>query len=184
MLQTDEGRVLSPEEVAAVQTADTLLQADNEVIRTHSDLETAEGNLHEKGLAFGRALIAFCEEYKRKGKGWLEKLPELGVSVAKAYYWIYAVEGKSNNRHKKYWDDTEFCATQNSDATAEATDGSNPTEPKPSSGRSRDGDICEVKLLLSVQQKDVFKEAAKKLVGFNGSKTPHEAVSLAHDMSG
>ena len=186
MRQTDKGRELSREEMAAYQVADTLLHADNEVVRTYRDLDKAESNLHEKGLAFGRALIAFREEYKRKGKGWLEKLHSFGVSEAKAYYWIREVEGKPNNRHRRYWDDREFCVTQNSSTTTESVDtppntdkGSEPNEGSSRIGPSHSDAICEIKLLLLANQKKVFLSAAKKLVGFGNSTNYHQAVFQA-----
>lgn len=111
---TAKARILSREEIAQIEAADTLLQAENSLVRAYTELSSAESDLHEKGMAFGRAMIAFRHEYKRKGKGWLARIPELGISEAKAYYWIHEVEGKPTNRHHRYWNDQASCVTQKS----------------------------------------------------------------------
>jgi hypothetical protein len=130
---TEEGRAFSQEEITTANANDALLRAENEVNRANKNLSSAEGNLHEKGLALGRAVIALREEYKRRGNGYLDRLPALGVSRAKAYYWINEVEGKPNNRHRRYEDEREFCVTQNSPAS-DANPGVSEPEPESEPG--------------------------------------------------
>ena len=187
------GRIFSPQQIAEVEAADTLLHADNAVARAYTELTTTEANLHEKGLVFGQAMIAFREAYKRKGKGWLARLPALGISQAKAFYWIYEIEKKPNDRHRRYWadlesaappnpgNDREFCVTQSS-IPASAIDSNPPADPAKPRKRSRKGsgtagdDTVEVKIYLSAKQKEKFQAAAKKLVGLGGSTNLHEAI--------
>jgi hypothetical protein len=113
MSTTDKGYIFNAEQVAAVVAKDTKLQAENEVRRTFIELQGAEGNSHEKGLAFGRAMIKFREENPRN---WMKALEALRLpgGYHKAKYWINEVEGTPNNRHLKYDDDRYFCVTQNS----------------------------------------------------------------------
>jgi len=101
MPKKDEGRVLTPEEVAAVN--DPILTAENEAVNRATALEGAEGSLDTVGRAFGEAMMALRKA--TKGKDWMVRLKRLGISYHKAYYWTNVVEGKSNNRHKRYEQD-------------------------------------------------------------------------------
>ena len=112
MSKLNECRVFSREEVAAANASDMGLQAENAASRAYYELTGAEGSLHEKGVAFGHALVALREILKPH-KSWMQEVTRLGFKYSKVAYWINVVEGKSNNRHLTYELDDQLCVTQN-----------------------------------------------------------------------
>jgi hypothetical protein len=101
MAKKDEGRVFTPEQMALV--CDPVLNAENEAVNQARALEVAEGSLETVGRAFGEAMLVLRKA--TKNKDWMQRLKRLGINYHKAYYWINVVEGKSNNRHKRYEQD-------------------------------------------------------------------------------
>lgn len=62
----------------------------------------AEEAFNATGKAFGQAVVELREEIKASGdRDFMARLELLGISYAKARYWMDAVEGKPMNRHKK-----------------------------------------------------------------------------------
>lgn len=106
--RTTKGRSFTPEEIA--QTDQARLAAENEVIQTHTALENAETDQHERGLALARALKQLKEACK--GKDYMARLTALGIKYERARYWTDVLDGRRTNRHKDYWLD-ELGATPN-----------------------------------------------------------------------
>jgi len=81
-----------------IQTPNT--DAEKKAVECFAALEVAERNFTE-GLEFGRAVIEIRTEIKSSGgKNWMQRLEELGITYAKARYWIAVVEGKPAQRSK------------------------------------------------------------------------------------
>jgi hypothetical protein len=99
--QHDKGRTLTPEEISAIPNP--VLDAENEAITKAKALEANEGNLETAGRAFGEAILALRKVTKRKD--YMVRLERLGISYDKARYWLNVVEGKSNDRHRRYFEE-------------------------------------------------------------------------------
>jgi hypothetical protein len=72
--------------------------AERKVVECFAVLEIAELNF-EPGKEFGSALVKLREEIKKSGgRNFMERLEQLGITYAKARYWIAVVEGKPISR--------------------------------------------------------------------------------------
>lgn len=99
--QNDKGRTLTPEEISAI--ANPVLEAENDAVTKAKALEAHEGNVETAGRAFGEAILALKKA--TKGKDFMVRLERLRISYDKARYWVNVVEGKSNNRHLRYFEE-------------------------------------------------------------------------------
>ena len=99
--QHNKGRTLTPEEIAAIPNP--ILDAENDAVAKAKALEANEGNLETAGRAFGEAILALKKA--TKGKDFMVRLERLHISYDKARYWVNVVEGKSNNRHRRYFEE-------------------------------------------------------------------------------
>jgi hypothetical protein len=75
-------------------------ETERRVVETFNALERAESEFNP-GVEFGKAVIELRKEIKATGRGkWMERLNQLGITYAKARYWIAVVEGEPINRGK------------------------------------------------------------------------------------
>src|SRR5271166_1446464 len=99
--QDDKRRTLTPEEIATIPNP--VLDAENDAVTKAKALKDNEGNLETAGRAFGEAILALKKA--TKGKDFMARLERLGINDDKARYWVNVVEGKSNNRHLRYFEE-------------------------------------------------------------------------------
>jgi hypothetical protein len=99
--QHDQGRTLTPEEIAAIPKP--ILKAENDAVTKAKALEANEGNVETAGRAFGEAILTLKKV--ANGKDFMARLERLAILYEKARYWIDVVEGKSNNRHRRYFEE-------------------------------------------------------------------------------
>jgi hypothetical protein len=75
--------------------------AERRALQSFVQLQAAEADCRSVGLAFGHAVVALREEIKTKrGRDFMERLKQLGISQEKARYWMAKAERKKTNRHK------------------------------------------------------------------------------------
>src|SRR5271165_1205918 len=99
--QHNKGRTLTPEEISAI--TDPVLDAENDAVTKAKALEANEGNLETAGRAVGEAILALRKA--TKGKDYMVRLERLAISYDKARYWVNVVQGKSNDRHRRYFEE-------------------------------------------------------------------------------
>jgi len=202
---TDEEveRINNETRAAARAQEEEHLAVENEFTGACRALEGKEGDAHEAGLAVGRATIKMRELYRYKKPGLQARIKELGYTYWKCYYWANVVEGKSNNRHKKYWDEREFCVTQNStqpedtQGTANADQEDKGGAPAnvdqdddveaaakeaaeevagPPQNRNKSNDLVKLEFYFFKNQKIDLRAALKKLINHKVGTNPSEVI--------
>lgn len=88
------------EEIAAAANSKPQTDTEKKAQELFKALEEAEFSF-APGIEFGFTMIALREERKASGdKNWMLRLEELGISYAKARYWMTVAEGKPIHRGK------------------------------------------------------------------------------------
>jgi hypothetical protein len=83
-------------------------------VKSFGQLRSAEYGYRKVGVAFGNAVVALRDEVKsRRGRDFMARLKELGISQEKARYWMAKAEGKQTDRHHRDapvgWDSAFEC---------------------------------------------------------------------------